>query len=458
MAPPAGLRNPFPPLEILRPEQVEQIHQASLRILEEVGLNFQDPETLDLWRRAGARVDFSAQRVWLDRGLVMALLARAPCAFTWRGRNPARSGVVGGDAVAFGPCGGMAYVTDLERGRRAGTQADYEDFVRLAHLSPHLHFAAWEQVTAQDVPVSLRHLHRLRAAIRLSDKPLLEAAHGREITADNLALARLVFGADLGAGPAGAEPVIVIGDVINASSPLRFDQRMLGGLLHYARAGQACFITPFILAGAMSPITPAAALAQQNAEALAGAALTQLARPGAPVLLGGFTTNADMRSGSPAFGTPEGAWALLAGAQLARFYRLPYRASGALTTANLPDAQAAWESLWTLWPAVLGGSHLIMHACGWLEGGLTASFEKFVLDLEDLARFADFLRAPEVEVGRAPSPGRGADEDALRRAKRIWREQLREYEPPALDPAVAEAIDDYIARRERELRGRNLYE
>jgi trimethylamine--corrinoid protein Co-methyltransferase len=289
----------------------------------------------------------------------------------------------------------------------------------------------------------------------------------------------------------------VIGDVINVSSPLRFDERMLGGLITYARAGQVTYITPFILAGAMSPITMAAALAQQNAEALAGVALTQLVNPGAPVLMGGFTTNADMRSGSPAFGTPEGAWALLVGAQLARRYGLPYRGSGSLTTAKAPDAQAAYETMWTLWPAVMAHANLIMHACGWLEGGLTASVEKFILDLESVAMFHHFLNRLEVtdetlaldmireigpgghHFGTSHTQARFATEfypstvadrqgydtweaaggvDAPRRARQVWDAALAAYEPPPVDPAVREALDDYVARRERELAGVNLYE
>jgi trimethylamine--corrinoid protein Co-methyltransferase len=289
----------------------------------------------------------------------------------------------------------------------------------------------------------------------------------------------------------------VTGDVINVNSPLRYDERMLGGLITYARAGQVTFITPFILAGAMSPVTPAAALAQQNAEVLAGAALTQLVRPGAPVVYGGFTTNIDMRGGSPAFGTPEGAWAALVGGQLARRYGLPCRGSGGLTNSKAADAQAAYESLWTLWPAVLAHTNLIMHAAGWIDGGLTVSFEKFIIDLENLAMFRHFLEgfpvdeeslalAAIAEVGpgghhfgtthtqeryrTAFYPSALADrvgydawaaaggEDTARRANRVWKEMLAAYERPPLDPGTAEALDDYVARREQELAGVKLYE
>jgi trimethylamine--corrinoid protein Co-methyltransferase len=484
------LRSPLPPLELLSPGQIERLHQASLYLLENVGLEFLDLEALDLWEKAGVKVDRAARRAWPDRGLVMEAVAKAPPAFTWRARNPARDVLIGGNALAFGPNGGMAYASDLDNGRRPGALADYENFLKLSQMCNVLHFACWEQVTPQDVPINIRHLRRLASAIQLTDKPLMEAAHGRVIAADNIALARIAFGDALPEGP-------IIGDVINVNSPLRYDARMLGGLITYARAGQASFITPFILAGAMSPITMAAALAQQNAEALAGVALTQIVNPGAPVIYGGFTTNVDMKSGSPAFGTPEGAWALIVGAQLARRYRLPYRGSGSLTTAKVPDAQAAWETQWSLWPCVLAHANLIMHAVGWLEGGLTASFEKFIIDVEALAMFYHFLDGFTIDedalaldmIARVGPGGHHFDtphtqaryrtefyqsflsdrlgyeawaaaggRDAARRANAIWKELLAQYEPPPLDPAIREAVLDYTARRERELEGKSLYD
>ncbi len=271
---------------------------------------------------------------------------------------------------------------------------------------------------------------------------------------------------------------------------------MLGGLMAYAHAGQVNFITSFILAGAMSPVTIAAALAQQNAEVLAGIALTQLVKPGAPVIYGGFTTNVEMKSGTPAFGTPEGAWAAIAGAQLARFYNLPSRGNGGLTTAKLPDAQSAYETMWNMWPAVQSHTNLIMHAAGWLDGGLTASYEKFIIDVENLAMFARFLEGFEVDddtlaldmIAQVGSKGHHLDTahtharyqtafyqspladrlsyetwalagewDTVKRAHAIWKEWLAKYEPPPLDSGIKEALQDYVARRERELAGKNLY-
>jgi trimethylamine--corrinoid protein Co-methyltransferase len=484
-----NLRHPRPPYDWLDPDTLERIHLASLDILENVGVDFLDDEALDIWQQAGAKVDRKARRVWPDRGLVLAALESAPSSFRWRARNPAHDVVIGGDAIAFGPCGGMVYVTDLDRGRRIGTMNDYEKLLKLSQSCHALHFAAWEQVTAQDVPINVRHLHRVRAGLTLTDKVVMEGAHGRVITADTLTMMRLVL------GTLDGDPVT--GDVINVNSPLRYDERMLGGLITYARAGQVTFITPFILAGAMSPVAMAAALAQQNAEVLAGAALTQLVRPGAPVIYGGFTTPIDLRSGSPAFGTPEGAWAALVGAQLARRYGLPCRGNGGLTSSKAADAQAAYEGLWSLWPSVLAHTNLIMHAAGWLDGGLTVSFEKYVVDLENLAMFRHFLEGFAVNddalaleaiaeigssghhLGTAHTQARyrtaffptslsdrlahdtwalAGGEDTATRANRLWKEMLSQYEQPPLDPAWAEALDDYVARRERELTGMKLYE
>lgn len=483
------LQNPLAPYEYLTAEQIETIHQASLHILENIGLDFLDEETLDIWQAAGAKVDRSNHHVWIDRGLVEEALIHAPSRFTWRARNPAHNVVLGGNHITFGPCGGMVYASSVEFGRRPGTMADYENFLKLSQMLPVLHFASWEQVTPQDIPPSTRHLQRLYASFTLTDKVVMEAAHGRIISADVLEMARIVYG-DLEGDP-------VTGDVVNVNSPLRYDDRMLGGLITYARAGQVTFITPFILAGAMSPITMAAALAQQNAEVLAGVTLTQLVRPGVPVIYGGFTTNVDMKSGSPSFGTPEGAWAMLVGAQLARRYNLPYRGSGTLTNAKLPDAQAAYETMWTLWPAVQAHTNLIMHAAGWLDGGLTASYEKFIIDVENLAMFVHFLdgfvideETLALDMIAAVGPGghhfgtahtqerfrtefyqstladrQGYDmwaaaggQDTVQRAHTIWRELLGQYEPPPIDPAIRDALADYVARRTPEVAGVNLYD
>jgi len=461
-----------------------------MRILEAVGIDFFDPEALGIWEKAGARVDHSARHVWLDRAMVLEAVSRAPSSFTWRARNPERSVTVGDNFVTFAPNGGVAYASNFDIGRRPGTMEDYTNFLKLVQMCNVLHYAGEQLVAPQDVPSSLRHLKRLYSAYTLTDKATMEAAHGRVITSDSINLAKIVFDGDLSSGGP------VIGGIINVNSPLRYDDRMLGGLITYARAGQVTIITPFILAGAMSPISIAAALAQQNAEALAGIALAQLVRPGAPVIYGGFTTNVDMKTGSPAFGTPEGAWALSVGAQLARRYKLPYRGSGSLNTSKVPDAQAAYETGWAIWPAVLSHTNFVMHAAGWLEGGLTASYEKFIIDVEGLAMFYHFLDGFTIDddtlaldmiaevgpgghhFGTAHTQARFKTEfyqpflsdrlgyetwkaagewDAARRAHGIWKDLLAQYEPPPLDPGIQQGLMEYVERRERELEGKELY-
>ncbi len=481
----------MPPLTRLDAEGEEKIHEASMHILEEIGIAFLDGEALDMWERAGARVDQQAQHVRFDRALILDLVSRAPAVFTWRARNPAHNVRIGGNHISFVPNGGVVFAHDLDRGRRPGELADYANLLKIVQQSNVLHYAGEQLVVPHDVPVSARHLQRSLLAFTLTDKAVFEAAHGRIIPSDAVEMARIVFGDNI---TQTGEPVI--GGVINASSPLRYDERMCGGLLTYARAGQVLIITPFILAGAMSPITMAAAVAQQNAEALAGIALAQLARPGAPVIYGGFATNIDMRSGSPAFGTPEGAWATLAGAQMARRYGLPFRNSGSLNTSKTPDAQAAAESLWALWPAVLAHSNLIMHAVGWLEGGLTVGYEKLVLDLENLAMFQHFFREVEIsdetlaldtiaEVGPgghhfetlltqaryetefyAPiladrqnyeSWEMQGSEDAASRANKIWKQLLAEYQPPPIDQGIREGLEEFVRRRKEDLAEIDLY-
>jgi trimethylamine--corrinoid protein Co-methyltransferase len=460
-----------------------------MHILEEVGLDFLDDEALNLWQQAGVRVDRASRHVWPDRGLVLDLVAKAPPTFTWLARNPVRSLSIGQDVINFAPLGGTVFAANLEIGRRPGHLEDYEKLLKLVQMCNVLHVTGEQLVVPHDVDIPARHLRRLQLGLTVTDKALMGAAHGRIIPKDALNMARLVFGDPLPQDP-------VLGGVINVNSPLRYDDRMLGGLITLARAGQVTVITPFILAGAMSPITIAAALAQQNAEALAGIALTQLVRPGAPVIYGGFTTNVDMKSGSPSFGTPEGAWAMAAGAQLARHYRLPYRGSGSLNTSKVPDAQAASETMWSIWPAVLAHTNFVMHAVGWLDSGLTVSYEKFVLDAENLAMFQHFLGGFDINsdtlaldmiaevgpgghhFGTSHTQARFSTEfyesfvadrlnyetwqeagslDAARRANLLWKELLTQYQTPAIDAGVKEALDSYVEKRAHELKGVELY-
>ncbi|MCP4417031.1 MAG: trimethylamine methyltransferase family protein [Chloroflexi bacterium] len=481
--------NPRPPVEWASPEEVERLHNASMTILEEIGIRLMDDEALGIWEKAGAKVDRSSHHVWIDRHLLLEAVAKAPTTFTWQARNPAHNLIIGGNHITFASNSGMPYASSLDGGRRSGTMVDLEKFTKLAQVCPPLHFSGGMHVEPQEISASLRHLHRLSTNIRLTDKPLRDNAHGRFITADNIEMCRIAFGGTLPQNP-------VIGGVINVNSPLIIDERMLGGLITLARAGQVSIITPFIMAGAMSPVTMAAALAQQNAEALAGVALTQLVKPGAPVIYGGFTMNVDMRSGSPAFGSPEGAWATYVGAQMARRYGLPYRSSGGLTNSKTVDAQAAYETMWTMWPAVQSHANFIHHAVGWLDGGLTASFEKFIIDLELLAMFTHFLQGFEINdetlaldmIAEVGSGGHhfgtphtqarfktafyqpfltdrqgyepwlaSGGEDAMQRANRIWKQLLKEYEQPPLDAAIDEELAAFVARREGELDGVDLY-
>ncbi len=478
-------RNPFAPLEPLSAEQVRQIDDASMRILEEVGIDFLDGEALDLWAAAGADVDHAAQHVRIDRVLLRQLIGRAPAQFTLRARNPERSLLIGGDAINFATVGGAPFYSDLESGRRPGTLADFRRMVQLAQQCGPIHMVEGLLVEPQDVPVAVRHLEKALAQFTLSDKALTAAAHGRAVAADYMAMAAIVYGGEavLAGGPVSAA-------VVNANSPLRFDERMLGGLIGYARLGQATVITPFILAGAMSPVTLAAAIAQQNAEALAGIALTQLVRPGVPVVYGGFTTNIDMQTGSPAFGTPEGALALLCDGQLARHYGVPFRGSGGLNNAKSVDAQASYETQFSLWPAVMAHANLILHSAGWLEAGLVCSLEKFIVDVEGLAVMQRLLAGVVIDedtlalpfiaevgpgghhLGTAHTLARYRSEfympivsdrqnydkwredgsrDAARRAHDVAGQLLAAYEPPPLDLPTAEALADFVARRKREL-------
>ena len=482
------LRNPLAPTEFLREAQIEALHNASMQILEEIGIDFFDDEALSLWDKAGAKVDHKTRHVWIDRHLLLDLIDKAPTTFNWLARNPKRSLAVGGNSIVFLPMGGMVYVNDLDRGRRPGTSADLIETFKISHMCNMQHMVGGG-AEMHDIRPTLRHLTHAILSYTLSDKVVYGNSHGRILTNDAIEMAKLVFG-----DPLPADPVTY--GIVNVNSPLRYDDRMLGGMIALARAGQFSVITPFILAGAMSPITIASALAQQNAEALAGIALTQLVNPGVPIVYGGFTTNIDMKTGSPAFGTPEGAWATAIGAQLARRYKLPYRGSGSLCSANSADSVAAYETMWSMWPTVMAHTNLINHSAGWLENGLTVSYEKFIMDQEQTAQFYHYLEGFEInddtlalDMIAQVGPGghhfgtphtqaryesefftpfmrsglsfenwqAAGSEEGPKRANRIWKQLLRDYEQPPLDPAILDALNDFAARRERELEGVDLY-
>ena len=479
-----ALENPYAPIKVLRDEQVEMISDAAFRILEEVGMDFLHPEALAILAKAGANLEPGSERVRLDRGLVKEALATAPARFTLHARNPAHNLEIGGRKIVFGSVASAPNVSDLDGGRRPGNHRDYRDLLRLTQSFNIVHFNAGYPVEPVDLPPATRHLDCLRDCLTLTDKAFHAYSLGRTRILDALELVRLGHG--LTESELATRTCLF--SIINTSSPLRLDGPMIEGLIELARRNQAVVITPFTLSGAMSPATVAGALAQQHAEAMAGLAFTQLVNPGAPVIYGGFTSNVDMKSGAPAFGTPEYSRAALAGGQLARHLGIPYRSSNA-NAANCVDAQAAYESQMSIWGAVMGHANFMMHGTGWLEGGLCASFEKFVLDAEMLQMMAEFLRPLEVsedsiglEAIREVGPGghffgaahtleryetafydpilsdwrnfetweEAGSETATQRANRLYKSVLADFTPPPLDPAVRDALDDFVARRTAE--------
>jgi trimethylamine--corrinoid protein Co-methyltransferase len=445
------LANPLAPIEVLDPEQMERIHDASMRILETHGLEILNAEALDIFAAQGAAVDRAASRVRLDRALVLGHAAKAPRSFTLHARNPAHDLRIGDNNVNLFLTSGPPNCADLDRGRRPGNFADLADFIRLAQSLNILHGLVGFPIAPIDVPVNIRHLdgHWLHAA--LTDKIWGPSCIGAERVVDGFEISRLSRGLD----EAGMRRAPGLASVVNTNSPLRVDGPMLEGLMAMARLGQCVVVTPFTLSGAMSPVTLAGALAQQNAEALGVIAFLQMVAPGAPCIYGAFTSNVDMKSGAPAFGTPEYAKAALAGGQLARRYGLPYRSSNCCS-ANAVDAQAAYESEMAIWGSVMGHANYVLHGAGWLEGGLVASFEKAILDAEMLQDMAAVLDPPADGADPADLDWRGGrrrregDPPAEQRANRVWKALLAAYEPPPLEAARREAVEDYIARRKRE--------
>jgi trimethylamine--corrinoid protein Co-methyltransferase len=479
------LTNPFTPLEVLSSEGVEEIHAASLRILAEVGVEVLGDRALDRLAAAGARVDRGSRRVRIDPALVEETIATAPAEFTLHARNPDRNVVLGGRNLVFTSVGGPAFVTDLDRGRRAGNWADFQDYVRLISALNVIHQEAGGPLEPTDLRVETRHLDMYGFLATTLDKSWHCLGFGSTVVEDALEVAALAR--DVPRERLTDEPSLIT--IINTNSPLRLDGPMSDGLIAMAEAGQAVVATPFTLAGAMTPVTLAAAIAQQNAEALFMVALAQVAKPGAPMVYGGFTSNVDMRTGSPAFGTPEYVKGAIASGQMARRYRLPWRSSNA-TASVVVDAQAAYESEMAVWGAIMGGVNLLYQGAGWLEGGLTASFEKLIVDAEILQMMSEVLQPVAVDeaslgVNAIAEVGPGGHffgsthtleryetafyrpivsdwrnyetwaEDGRRtateRANRIWKQLLADFEPPPIDRGRAEAIADFIARRKREI-------
>jgi len=474
----------YPPTEVVSADELEAIHEGSLRVLEEIGMDFLEPEARDRLAAAGARVESGTQRVRFDRGMVAERIRTAPSSFTLHARNPDHHLVIGGDFMAFGSVASPPNVADLDRGRRVGNREDNQNLIRLCQMLNVVHFMSGYPVEPIDLHPSIRHLDTIHDVLTLTDKALHAYSLGRQRNRDALEMVRIARGVD--EATLDREPSIFT--VINSSSPLRLDAPMLQGILEFSSQNQVIVMTPFTLAGAMAPVTLAGALAEQNAEALAGIVLTQVVRPGAPVVYGGFTSNVDMQSGAPAFGTPEYMRGAMVGGQLARRYGLPYRSSN-VSAANSLDAQAAYESVFALWGAIMGGVNLLMHGAGWMEGGLHAGFEKVILDAELLGMVAAFLDPVVVDedslafeameevgpgghfFGAAHTQSRfrtafhkpmlsdwrnyeswqeAGSPDVPAKANRIWKELLAAYEPPPMDPAIAEELDAFVARRKAE--------
>jgi trimethylamine--corrinoid protein Co-methyltransferase len=468
----------LPVYELLGQDGLERLHQAAMRILAEFGIDFYDAEIRAILKDHGAEV--RGDTVFFDEALIAKYIALAPHQFTQLARNAENNVLIGGNQVVFAPVYGPPFVQDLDRGRREATLADFENFVKLTNSTPYMHHSGGTVVEPTDEPVATRHLDMLFSHIKYGDKAFMGSVTAGPNAADSVAIAEIVFGADA----IREQPALL--SLINVSSPRRYDERMLAAIKVYARARQALIITPFILAGAMGPTTIAGTLAQQNAEALAGIALTQMIEPGTPVVYGSFLTNIDLQSGSPVFGSPESQIGLYVSAQMARRYGLPFRGGGMFASSKLPDAQAGYESLMVMLPTMMARTNFVLHAAGWLENGLVSGYEKFVLDCEVLGmlhtwakgldlsdealafdalaevppgghylgtahtmrHFRDaFYRAELFDYNSAEQWELNGAEDSYTRANHKVKQLLASYEPPALDPGIEEALREFMARR-----------
>ncbi len=479
------LFNPYIPIEALGEEPLDLIHDASMRILEDIGLEVLNETALALYQQDGARVDWDLQRVFLDRNKLMERLATVPSEFVLHSRNPERNRLVGRNAINFTTVASAPNSSDLEGGRRSGNFEDYCNFMRLAQSYDVIDFLSGYPVEPIDIPPQTRHLDATLAALTLTDRAFALYCLGGGRVNDGIEMTAIARGIDR--ETMKSEPSIIT--VVNTNSPLRVDGLMADGLMEMAENGQPTIVTPFTLSGAMCPITIAGALAQQNAEALGVIALSQIVNPGAPMAYGGFTSNADMRSGAPAFGTPEYTRAAWASGQLARRYRLPFRSSNT-NASNCVDAQAAWESQMSLWGAVMGHANIVKHAAGWLEGGLCASFEKFIIDIDMLQMMAEVLKPIRVDestlaLDSIREAGHGGhffgtahtlanyttafyepivsdwsnfetwtekgEKTAYERANKVYRQTLQDYQEPEMDASVRQSLEEYVRERRREI-------
>ncbi len=465
--------------EVLNDEALAIVENNADIILEETGINFlDDPEALDMWRAAGA--DVQGQRVRFPKGLCRELLKTAPAVFTQHARNPARSVQIGGNATVFAPVYGPPFVRDLEGVRRYATIEDFRNFVKLAYMAPSMHHSGGTVCEPVDVAVNKRHLDMVLSHMLYSDKPFMGSVTAPERAEDTVAMCRILFGKEF------VENNCVVINLINANSPMVFDGMMLGSAKVYARANQACIITPFILSGAMSPVTAIGTMTQILAEVLAGAAFTQLCRPGAPVVFGTFASSISMQSGAPTFGTPEPSIVSYGCAQLARRLGLPYRTGGGLCASKVPDAQAAYETANTLNMTLLAGTNFVLHSAGWMEGGLVSSYEKFMMDIDQLGMLQAMAAGVDIsengqamdairQVGpgnhflgcdhtqdnfqtafyRSPLADNNSYEQWLaegetrveNRANKLVREWLASYEAPEMDPDIQAKLEAFVAAK-----------
>jgi trimethylamine--corrinoid protein Co-methyltransferase len=475
------LINEMPRYEILDESSMQELERGWRRIVSELGIDFLHDEAIEVLEGAGQKVE--GQLVKLDPDWILEQVAKAPREFDLQARNPANTIHVGGNHMAFGAVYGCPFVREgLER--REATYADFENLVRLAQSFPQLDTPGGTICEPNDKPLDSRHLDMVYALLTQSDKPFMGSVTSGPNAEDTIAMAEMVFGKE----SLEANPAII--SLINVNSPLRYDDRMLSALLAYAKANQALVITPFLLMGAMSPVSVPSTLAQQVGEALAGIALVQTIRPGCPVVFGSFLSNTDMQSGSPSFGTPESAVGLLCTGQIARHYSLPFRGGGGLTSSQAVDAQAAYEASMTLWPTFLAGTNFVMHSAGWLESGLVSCYEKFIVDVEVLRMLYEVFEPLKIDeeslaYGAHQEVGQGGHflgaahtlerfrecfyrpllsstenyerwtrnggKDAAARASDIWRNTLDEYEEPPMDAGLRDELKAFVDRRRTEL-------
>jgi trimethylamine---corrinoid protein Co-methyltransferase len=475
------LINDLPRYEILEEAALAELERGWRRIVSDLGIEFLHPEALEYLRAAGQQVDGDV--VHFDPDWILEQVAKAPPEFELQARNPERSVHIGGKHMVFSAVYGCPFVREgLER--RDATYDDFQNLVKLAQFYPQLDSPGGTICEPNDRPLDSRHLDMVFALMTLSDKPFMGSVTSGPNAVDTIAMAELVFGKD------SLEQTPAVISLINVNSPLRYDDRMLSALIEYAKARQALIITPFLLMGAMSPVSIPATLAQQVGEALAGIALVQTIRPGCPVVFGSFLSNTDMQSGSPSFGTPESAIGLFCTGQIARHYNLPFRSGGALTSSQVVDAQTGYESMMSLWPTFLAGTNFVMHSAGWLESALVSCYEKFIVDIEMLRMLHEVFKPLTIdeetlaysahqEVGQGghflgaahtlerfrecfyrplvsstenyERWNRNGGRDAAARANEIWKKALDEYEKPPIDETLEEALKAFVDRRRTEL-------